>query len=204
MRVRELPPTGAAGRAGTDPPAIGAGGEHRARPPAQRCHGAQPPARGQRSRAGAGHPAECCGGAGRGHGWAEPVAGPRQSPTACHAGADPKRNSARRTLGGTVRLGVRAWQYRPGADGTRGSRQTDPSRSPTHACPQRRSAPGGARPFRRPVPRAAPTARPELRRCRLLTFPRLLLRSELCHRRYNGNNYTQLFSTTPSTKKDGI
>lgn len=149
MRVRELPPTGAAGRAGTDPPAIGAGGEHRARPPAQRCHGAQPPARGQRSRAGAGHPAECCGGAGRGHGWAEPVAGPRQSPTACHAGADPKRNSARRTLGGTVRLGVRAWQYRPGADGTRGSRQTDPSRSPTHACPQRRSAPGGARPFRR-------------------------------------------------------
>lgn len=29
MRVRELPPTGAAGRASTDPPAVGAGGEHR-------------------------------------------------------------------------------------------------------------------------------------------------------------------------------
>lgn len=88
-----------------------------------------------------------------------------------------------------------AWRAR-----REGSAGGDPAQ---HRSPRPPPAPPGPAPSppQRPVPRAAPTARPELRRCRLLTFPRLLLRSELCHRRYNGNNYTQLFSTTPSTKK---
>ena len=70
------------------------------------------------------------------------------------------------------------------------------------SAPLPSAAPGPApSPPQRSAPHAAPTARPELRCCRLLTFPRLLLLSEICHRRYSGNNYTQLFSTTPLTKK---
>lgn len=103
-------------------------------------------------------------------------------------------------------------QPRTGGGGSRpgaGAQPGPQARYPV-ASSRRRVSGGGPAQHRSPRPPPAPHRRPRSptyrtqpppRCCRLLTFARLLLRSELYHRRYNGNNYTQLFSTTPLTKK---